>query len=164
MGIYLKYGNDGEIPGDATQEGFKRWINVTDFTWSGCMERKGLRTDTGRARNREPGQPTMLSIQVKKLFDHSSGLLLKALCTVPQAKPCEIAFVRTGEGGEQYLKYTLTDAMLQGVQIQGGADRPTETWTFDFTEVEIEVKQLKEDNTAGDPFRYKYNNATGKSG
>src|SRR6516165_6935262 len=145
MGIYMKY---GDITGDATQDGFKSWVNVTNFNWGGCMERKGMRTDTGRARNREPGQPTMANITVQKGFDHSSGLLLKALCTVPQAKTCEIAFVRTGEGGEQYLKYTLTDAMLAEVSITGSADRPNETWTFDFTEVEIEVKQLKEDNTA----------------
>jgi type VI secretion system Hcp family effector len=164
MGIYVKYGDD--IKGDATQEGFKQWINVTSLGWNGCMQRQGMRTDTGRARNREPGQPTMGNITVNKLFDHSSGLLLKALCTVPQAKTCEIAFVRTDEGGEQYLKYTLTDAMLAGVAISLSAegDRPQETWTFDFTEVEVEVKQLAEDNTAGPPFRYKYNNATGKSG
>src|SRR5271169_4235947 len=105
MGIYLKY---GDINGDATQQGFEHWINVTNLGWSGCMKRVGMRTDTGRARNREPGQPTMANITVNKLFDHSSGLLLKALCTVPQAKTCEIAFVRTDEGGEQYLKYTLT--------------------------------------------------------
>src|ERR1700757_4497525 len=144
MGIYLKYGDD--CPGDATQTNFEHWINVTNLQWTGCMERKGMRTDTGRARNREPGQPTMDKISVTKLFDHSSGLLLKALCTVPQAKTCEIAFVRTDEGGEQYLKYTLTDAMLASVSINSGPDRPTETWTFDFTECEVEVKQLAEDN------------------
>jgi type VI secretion system Hcp family effector len=113
----------------------------------------------------------MSTITVDKNFDHSSGLLLKALCTVPQAKTCEIAFVRTDEGGEQYLKYTLTDAMLAKVSISlfspPGAtspDRPKETWTIDFTEVEVEVKQLAKDNTAGAPFRYKYNSATGLSG
>jgi type VI secretion system secreted protein Hcp len=160
MGIYMQY---GDIVGDATQAGFEKWINISGFGWQNCIDRKGMRTDTGRSRNREPGQPIMGNITVNKEFDHSTGLLLKALCTVPQAKTCKIAFVRTDEGGECYLQYTLTDALLANLRLQG-TDRPTETWTIDFTEVEIEVKQLDEANVAGTPFRYAFNSATGRSG
>jgi type VI secretion system secreted protein Hcp len=82
---------------------------------------------------------------------------------VPQAKTCKIAFVRTDEGGECYLQYTLSDALLANLSLSG-SDRPTETWTIDFTEIEIEVKQLDEANVAGKPFRYSFNSATGRSG
>jgi type VI secretion system secreted protein Hcp len=159
MGIYMQY---GDIVGDATQAGFEKWINIASFGWPACIDRKGMRTDTGRSRNREPGQPVMGNITVNKEFDHATGLLLKALCTVPQAKTCKIAFVRTDEGGECYLQYTLTDALLANLSLQG-TDRPTETWTIDFTEIEIEVKQLDEANVAGTPFRYGFNGATGRS-
>ena len=134
MGIYMQY---GDIVGDATQAGFERWININSIQWP-SIDRKGMRTETGRSRNREPGQPVMGQITVTKGFDHATGLLLKALCTVPQAKTCKIAFVRTDEGGECYLQYTLTDALLANLSLQG-TDRPTETWTIDFTEIEIEV-------------------------
>jgi type VI secretion system Hcp family effector len=161
MGIYMQY---GDIIGDATQAGFEKWINISGFGWPGCIDRKGMRTDTGRSRNREPGQPIMGNITVNKEFDHATGLLLKALCTVPQAKTCKIAFVRTDEGGECYLQYTLSDALLAKLDLTGDADRPRETWTIDFTEIEIEVKQLDEANVAGTPFRYAFNSATGRSG
>jgi type VI secretion system secreted protein Hcp len=161
MGIYMQY---GDIVGDATQAGFEQWINITSFGWKNCIDRKGMRTDTGRSRNREPGQPAMANIKVDKEFDHATGLLLKALCTVPQAKTCKIAFVRTDEGGEWYLQYTLTDALLANLDLDSDEDRPTESWTIDFTEVLIEVKQLDEANVAGKPFRYSFNSATGRSG
>jgi type VI secretion system Hcp family effector len=106
----------------------------------------------------------MGQITVTKGFDHATGLLLKALCTVPQAKTCKIAFVRTDEGGEKYLEYTLTDALLAKLDLGSDADRPHETWAIDFTEIEIEVKQLDEANVAGAPFHYKFNSATGRSG
>jgi type VI secretion system secreted protein Hcp len=160
MGIYMQY---GDIVGDATQAGFERWININTFQWA-SIDRKGMRTETGRSRNREPGQPVMGQITVTKGFDHATGLLLKALCTVPQGKACKIAFVRTDEGGESYLEYTLTDALLAKLDLGSDADRPHETWDIDFTEIEIEVKQLDEANVAGPPFHYKYNNATGRSG
>jgi type VI secretion system secreted protein Hcp len=160
MGIYMQY---GDIVGDATQTGFERWININSFIWP-SIDRKGMRTETGRSRNREPGQPVMGVITVSKAFDHATGLLLKALCTVPQAKTCKIAFVRTDEGGDCYLQYTLTDALLANLDLKGReSDRPDETWTIDFTELEIEVKQLNEANESGPSFHYGFNSATGKS-
>ena len=83
---------------------------------------------------------------------------------MPQAKTCKIAFVRTDEGGECYLQYTLSDALLAKLDLTGDADRPREVWTIDFTEIEIEIKQLDEANVAGTPFRYAFNSATGRSG
>jgi len=161
MGIYMKYGN---IQGDATQEGFQHWINITKFQWGPAVERN-IKTETGKGRNREPAQPHVANMIVEKEVDNSSGPLLRELCIVPKAQPCKIAFVRTAEGGETYLEYTLTDTLLAGVELKGSGDRTEETWHLDFTEVAIEVKRLDENNqSTGAPFRFKYNLATGKGG
>ena len=74
--------------------------------------------------------------------------------------------MRTGPGGDndKYLEYTLTDALLAGLEITGDGDRAHETWQLDFTEVEIEVKQLTEANEAAGPYHFKYNLAKGKRG
>lgn len=159
MGIYLKY---GDIKGDATQEGFEHWINVTSFSWDAVT--RDIKTLTGRGRNREQSQPHVHRIRVHKEVDHASGPLYKALCTVPKAEECKIAFVRTDEGGEKYLEYTLTEALLQDLQIRGDDNRAGEDWTIDFTEIAIEVKQLSEANVSGAPFHFKYNLGTGKGG
>jgi type VI secretion system secreted protein Hcp len=157
MGIYLKY---GDIKGDATQQGFEHWINITSFSWDAVT--RDIKTLTGRGRNREQSQPHVKRITVHKEVDHASGPLYKALCTVPKAEECKIAFVRTDEGGEKYLEYTLTDALLQDLKIRGDDNRAGEDWTIDFTEIAIEVKQLSEANVSGTPFHFKYNLATGK--
>jgi type VI secretion system secreted protein Hcp len=161
MGIYMKY---GEIKGDATQQGFEHWINITSFNWIAVS--RDIKTQTGRGRNREQSQPHVHRITINKEVDHASGPLYKSLVTVPQAKECTIAFVRTDEGGETYLEYTLTDTLLQHLTIQGesggGNDRAGETWTLDFTKIKVSVKQLSEANVASGPFHFEYNLATGK--
>lgn len=164
MGIYMKY---GDIKGDATQDGFEHWINVTGFAWDPAVTRD-IRTHTGHGRNREGRQPKISRITITKEVDHASGPLYKALVTVPKAEECKIAFVRTDEGGDKYLEYTLTDTLLQDFHIQvragGPQDRAVETWVLDFTEIAVEVKQLDEANVAQAPFHFKYNLATGKGG
>ena len=159
MGIYMKY---GDIKGDATQEGFEHWINVTHFTWSNAVTRD-IKTHTGKGRNREQGQPVVNQIMINKEVDHASGPLYKSLVTVPQATDCTIAFVRTEEGGEKYLEYNLTDTLLANLNLTGDCDRASETWTLDFTRVKISVKQLSESNeSSASPFHFEFDRATGK--
>jgi type VI secretion system secreted protein Hcp len=162
MSLYMKF---GEIEGNATQEGFKGWINIASFQWSPAVDRK-IKTETGKARNREEAQPHVSNIQVVKEVDYASGPLYKSLVAVPEAKEVKIAFVRTGPGGDndKYLEYTLTDTLLAALEIAGSGDRAQETWHLDFTEIEIEVKQLSEANEAKGPYHFKYNLAKGKQG
>jgi type VI secretion system secreted protein Hcp len=164
MGMYMQYGG---IKGDATQEGFKQWVNITNFSWPEAVKRD-ITTQTGRARNREHAQPKVGRIKISKEVDHASGPLYKALCAVPKAETCTISFVRTDEGGERYLEYVLTDALLASLTIKGqslgGAERATEEWEIDFTEIAIAVKQLDLANVAGADYKFKYNMATGKGG
>src|SRR3954452_12363214 len=161
MGIYMKYGG---IKGDATQDKFEHWINIIGFTWGEAVKRS-VRTHTGRARNRESGQPKINDMTITKEVDHASGPLYKALCAVPKAEECKIAFVRTDEGGDTYLEYTLTDTLLAGLKLTTpDKDRCHETWHLNFTAFEVEVKQLDRANVSQAPFRFKYNLDTGKKG
>ena len=157
MGIYMKY---GDIKGDATQDGFEHWINIPGFSWEAVFRQ--IRTETGKGRNREQSQPHVKRIRVQKEVDHASGPLYKSLVTVPTAQECTIAFVRTDEGGETYLEYTLHDTLLQNLTLSGEGDRAVETWVLDFTKIKISVKQLSEANVSSGPFHFEYDLATGK--
>jgi type VI secretion system secreted protein Hcp len=158
MGIYMKF---GDIKGDATQEGFKQWINISSFQWNGAVSRE-IRTHTGKGRNREQGQPRIKQIQIKKEVDHASGPLYKSLVSVPLATDCTIAFVRTDEGGATFLEYNLTDTLLAKLDLSGDKNRAGETWTLDFTKIKISVKQLSEANENLGSFHFEYDLATGK--
>jgi type VI secretion system secreted protein Hcp len=162
MGLYMRYDN-GSIQGDATQQGFEGWINLHGFRWD--MKRDFTR-DTGRAFNREGAQAQVGRIVIQKEVDHASGQILKTACTEHKGKKVEIAFVRTGDPGDPYLKFTLTDTLFQNLQLSGPRDsvRPTEQITLDFTELLVETVVLKEDNTGEAPLKVTYNIATGLGG
>jgi type VI secretion system secreted protein Hcp len=166
MGMFMKLGNIKT--GDATQEGVegnKGWMNISSFQWGDVVVRK-IETRTGKARDREQSQPHVSNIKITKEVDHASGPLYKSLVVVPEATECKIAFVRTGPGGDndKYLEYTLTDTLLAGLEITGTGDRAHEVWQLDFTELEIEVKQLEESNAALGPYKFSYNLAKGTKG
>src|SRR5262249_2160355 len=162
MGLYMRYDN-GSIQGDATQQGFEGWINLHSFRWG--MSR-AFTKDTGRAFNREGAQAQVGRIVVTKEVDHASGQILKTACTEHKGKKVEIAFVRTGDPGDPYLKFTLTHTLFQNLQLSGPRDsvRPTEQITLDFTELLVETVVLKEDNTGEAPLKVTYNIATGLGG
>jgi type VI secretion system secreted protein Hcp len=162
MGLYMRYDN-GSIQGDATQKGFEGWINLHSFSWK--MSR-AFTKDTGRAFNREGAQAHVDRVVVTKEVDHASGQILKTACTEHKGKTVEIAFVRTGDPGDPYLKFTLTDTVFQNLQLSGPRDsvRPTEQITLDFTELLVETVVLKEDNTGEAPLKVTYNIATGLGG
>jgi type VI secretion system secreted protein Hcp len=163
MGIYMRY--EG-IQGDATQKGFEGWTNLHAFSWA--MKRDFATDQVGRAYNREGAQAHVDRITVTKEADHASGQILKTACTEHQAKKCEIAFVRTGDPGDPYLKFTLTDALFQALTIGpprgGDEERPSEVIVLDFTEMEIEAVVLNEANMSEGLMRVGYNIATGQGG
>jgi type VI secretion system secreted protein Hcp len=158
MGIYMKYGN---IQGDATQKGFEGWINLTHFDWG--LERKFSDDQVGRAFNREAAQAQMYQCTVKKEVDSSSGQIMQTATTEFKGQPCDIAFVRTGNPGDTYLQFTLTDALFAKLDVatQGPAPRPIETITIDFTEVSITCFSLNELNASAEKIVVTYNAATG---
>jgi type VI secretion system secreted protein Hcp len=157
MGIYMKY---GDIEGDATQQGYVGWINIDSFSWS--LERTFAADQVGRAFNREAAQAQMHHCVVTKAADASSGKLLQTATTEFKGQTCEIAFVRTGNPGDWYLKFKLKDTLIANLDVAtSGGERPEETITLNFTEVEINSKTLNETNTGEDPMTVTYDSSTG---
>jgi type VI secretion system secreted protein Hcp len=160
MGIYMKYGN---IQGDATQQGFDGYININSFDWK--LHRHFAEDQVGRSFNREASQAHIDRCTVTKEVDHSSGELLQAAATGFKGQPCEIVFLRTGNPGERYLTFKLTDTLISSLSVSGeGEERPSETIVLDFTELEIVCKTLDESNVSEDEMHITYNAATGIGG
>lgn len=157
MGMYMKYGT---IEGDATQQGFEGWINIHKFDWS--LVRHLHPDQVGRAFNREAAQADVKSIIIEKEVDNSSGALLEAASTGFRGEQCEIVFLRTGNPGETYLKFTLENTLVEELSLSGGeSERPTETITLDFTSLDIAVQVLDEANVVADTMHITYDIATG---
>lgn len=160
MGIYMKYGS---IQGDATQQGFEGWVNLTHFDWG--LDRHFAEDQVGRAFNREAAQAQIRQCTVRKDADASSGYIIQTATTEFKGQDCVIAFVRTGNPGDMYLKFTLKDALFATLDVAAqGQERPVETIKIDFTELAIECRTLDETNESEAPMAITYNAATGVGG
>jgi type VI secretion system secreted protein Hcp len=160
MAIYMKY---GDITGDATQNGYEGYINLTSFDWG--LDRHFAVDQVGRATNREAAQAQIRRCHVSKDVDHSSGQILEAVATHFKSEKCTIVFVRTGNPGNAYLTFTLTDALIAKLAVNSGQpERPAENLEIDFTELEISCSTLAEDNTSEVPMVITYSTATGIGG
>jgi type VI secretion system secreted protein Hcp len=151
------------IEGDATQKGYEGWINLNSFDWS--LERHFATDQVGRAANREATQAQMKRCTVTKEVDHSSGKILEVVATHFKAEKCEIVFLRTGNPGEPYLTFKLTDALISQLDVNAGdKERPIEKLEIDFTELEIVAVTLDESNVSEAPIHITYSTATGVGG
>jgi type VI secretion system secreted protein Hcp len=191
MGIYMKF---GDIVGDATQHvnkdnsgvekvlyagmrilgvseaaaaaalGESGWIPLNDFHWH------VHRQITNRAGKGAPSQtrgsiaPNVDEVTVEKHIDGTSCQLLQSFCEDNKGVDCTIVFIRTGDPGEIYLKYKLKNTLIQDINVHGKEDRPTETLKLNFTDIEVSVWRVDEQNVAQGPCIYEVHKDASQQG
>jgi type VI secretion system Hcp family effector len=163
----------GSITGDATQsigdktlindpaflkeQGWKQgWINISYFKWS--IDRT-ITTRSGLQGNaRDPKQPIIHDITVKKEVDSATSQLLDAICYKNKAETCTVIFVKTGNPSKLYMQYKLSNAFITKIDIDLVQEQIVETLTINFTKVEM--AHLSGDTTnvlsQSDPDRFEF--------
>jgi type VI secretion system secreted protein Hcp len=155
MAIYLKY---GDIEGDATHENHKKWFDIHSCQWG---VGRAISTPVGSAANREASNPSLSEIVITKTLDKASAKLFEE-SLIGEGKKAEIHFITTGNPGESYLELVLTNTLISGYSVSSGGDRPTESLSLNFTQIELKSIPTKEDVTGGSPSVYTYDLATAK--
>jgi type VI secretion system Hcp family effector len=148
----MKYGS---IKGDATQAGFGGWINIIHFEWKIDWQ---ITTRAGVKVTRDAKRPKIDEITVKKEADGASPGLLAALCTSNKPETCTISFVRTGgidipliglHIPDKYVEFQFNGALITHFGADAGvgeAERPIETFKFNFMEFKLDVWSLEKEN------------------
>lgn len=157
MGIYVNF--DG-IPGDATEQNHKKWIDVTSIQWG---VGRAISTVAGRTQNREASQPSVSEVTISKSFDSASPKLFTAACTGNEGKTVKIDLTTTSSGGLVYCTYTLTNALISSYSVSSDGDRPGESISISFTKMEFKFTPYDNQNKAGTPVTVSYDLATTKS-
>lgn len=157
MPIYLQI--DG-IEGDATQEQHRRWTDIEALHWH--VERN-MNTTAGSAANREASEPTVSEITLTKVSDSSTPKLFREGTSGSTGKAVKIHFVTTGNPGNTYLEYTLTNTLVAHYSVNSSGDRPIETVKLNFTKVEMKYTPYDEDQSAKSPIIASYDLATTKA-
>ena len=156
MAVYLKY--EG-IDGEATHEKHTKWIEVQSLQFG---VGRGISTPTGGATNRESSQPSVSEVVITKMLDSASTALFAESVTGTAGKKVEIHLVNTGDPGDTYVEYTLTDSLISGYSVSSGGDRPSESISINFTKIEFKFTAFDAKNKTASPMVVDYNMATGK--
>ena len=156
MPIYMKY--DG-IEGDTTEEGHKKWIEVSSFQWG---VGRGIASPVGGSLDRESSAPSVSEITITKAQDTATIKLIDASFQ-GEGKTVNIDFCKTDKGKlEVYLTYTLTNTMISGYSISSGGDRPSESLSLNFTKVEVKINQNDATGAGADSSNVTYDMSTAK--
>lgn len=157
MPIFMKY---PDIEGNVTVEGFEKMIEVTSF-------QMGVGRGIGDARGGDTREGSVVSVSeitMSKVMDKTSPKLFIEACTGELDNTVEIHLVRTAAGKSQmYGKYILTNTGISGFSTSSGGDRPSESFTLNFTKIEYTYSPIGDDLT-GDPETVNYDLATNVSG
>ncbi|MGH2448624.1 MAG: type VI secretion system tube protein Hcp [Chloroflexota bacterium] len=156
MALYLKYGS---IDGKVSTTGYDKWIELKSFQWG---VGRGISSAMGSTQDREASHPSVSEITVGKEMDISSSKLLEDALGGEMNTKAEIAVCTTGKNEvKEFLRYTLTNTGLSGYSVTSGGDRPSESLSLNFTEVEVKYTGLSPE-LSGDPAIVKYNLGTMK--
>jgi type VI secretion system secreted protein Hcp len=134
MPIYMNY-NSLAIKGDVTASDWQGWIELNSFQFG---VGRGIASPTGGSSDRESSAPSVSEISVTKDQDSSTGPLLTAALQ-GEGVTVIVDFVKTSQGQlVKYMEYTLTNTMISGWSTSSGGDRPSESFTLNFTKLQVD--------------------------
>lgn len=155
MAVYVQI--EG-IQGDATHQDHKEWLDVQHIAWG---VGRGIQTTVGAAGNREASQPSLSEVTLSRITDKATPAIFYEACTGKVGKKVVIHFVTTGDPGDTYLEYTLSNTLISNYQMSSGGDRPTEVVGLSFTKIEVKYTPYDDQNKPKSPLAHSYDMATG---
>jgi type VI secretion system secreted protein Hcp len=162
MAAYLKF--DAVKKGESKakgHEGDKGWIEVGSVQFG---VGRGISTKVGTSSKREASAPHVSEVVLTKFMDSTSPLLFQE-ALIGKACTAKIDLVETGSDQlNTYLEMTLTNAMISGYSVSSGGDRPSESFTINFTKIEYKYTPYDDQHKAGTavPVTYDLTTATNK--
>lgn len=140
--ILLKFAT--QIKGASSVSGHTDWITVDSMQFGVGR----AVTTRGGGRDRDTSNPSFSEVSFSKATDISSAdLFLQAVCGKSLGK-AEIHFVQTGGADKKeqvYLKMELDEAVVTSYAITSGGERPSETFSINFTKISYQYDSFSGD-------------------
>ncbi|MDA1296595.1 MAG: type VI secretion system tube protein Hcp [Chloroflexi bacterium] len=152
-GAYIKI---GDIKGEATDSAHGEWIDILSFSQS--ITRPMSSGISGSTRQR--GAASFGEIVLVKAIDKSSPKLQEAVATGQVMASVTLDLTTSsGDRPATYLKYELKDVLITNYRVSGGAagdDRPTETISLNFAEINVVYTEQSATGRAGGKVEYSW--------
>lgn len=150
--ILLKFATP--INGDSVVNGHDKWITIASLQMG---VGRAISSSGGRG-DRETSNPSFSELTLTKSTDIASAdLFMQAICGKSLGK-AEIHFVQTGGSDKKqqvYLKIELTDAIVSSYSASSGGDRPSESFSLNFTQISYQYDAFSGDKiTTGTPKKW----------
>ncbi len=140
--ILLKFAT--AINGDSIIEGHDKWITISSLQ----MGVGRAISVSGGGADRETSNPSFSELTMTKSTDIASAdLFMQAVCGKSLGK-AEIHFVQTGGADKKqqvFLKIELTDAIVSSYSASSGGDRPSESFSLNFTQISYQYDAFSGD-------------------
>lgn len=150
--ILLKF--DTEIKGDSTVDSHEDWITV-DSVQLGVGRSISI---SGGGKSRDTSNPSFSEITFSKSTDKASAnLFMEAICG-KSLGTAHVHFYQTAGSdspGQVYLTLELQEAILSSYSMSSGGDRPSESFSINFTKVSYQFDDYTGDKkTSGTPQKW----------
>ena len=159
MAIYMKVPG---VDGAATAKEYKNWIPLESMQFG---VGRAIDMTVGDSKNRESTRPSFSEITVSKQSDDASTGLFKESILNSAGKTIEIVLCRTNNDKiEEYMKYTLTDALISSFSMSSGGDIPSESISLSYVHLEVAYTTRDAKGGVSGPVRVAYDLAKGTKG
>ena len=134
------------IEGESKDAKHKGSIDISSWTW-GAAQTGTSSHGGGAGAGKVAMQDAHFSMSVSK----ASPKLMLACATGDHIKQAVLTCRKAGTDQQEYLKYTFSDVLVSSFQTGGtsGGVTPTETFTLNFSKIEVEYKEQQHDGTLG---------------
>lgn len=139
------------VEGEVTSKSHQNWIKIDSLHFGA---KRSMTNESGNTTNRESTRPVISEVTFTKPLDKTSPNLFVESVKGKAKKTLTIDVCQAGDNEEAYMQYIFTNPIISGVEVlaaphQGG--RPMETYTVNFTKVEMRYTPYDEQNKAQSP-------------
>jgi len=129
----------GDIKGEAQDSVYKAKGAIDVLAWSWGMSQSG---STHMGSGGGAGKVNVQDLSLTKYVDKSTPILMSYCATGKHIAKTELVLRKAGGTALEYLKLTLTEAIISSVSTggSGGEDRLTENVTINFGAFKIEYQ------------------------
>jgi type VI secretion system secreted protein Hcp len=132
------------IEGESEKKGFEKQLEIQSFSWA---ESQAGSSDMGTGGG--TGKVSMGDFNFVIPISKASPKLFLACATGQAIKSAEFSARKAGGKQEAYLKWKFSDLLISSFQSSGSGETPTDSFSFNFSKIEVEYKPQNADGSLG---------------
>lgn len=158
MSIFMNY--DG-ITGESSDSNHQGWMDIDELQW-GVTRRITAASST--QNDRESATAEISDLVVSRHMDSATpSLFIESCCGNGKDVVIHLTKTGSGSGADVYMEYTLKNALISNYHVNAtsqDSERPTESLTISFVDVEVKYTPYDEDGKAQAAIAVGYDTAT----